>query len=142
MYIPAGVPHAYLKGNIVECMASSDNVIRAGLTPKFKDIPALLEVVNDKSVLMYSPATVDYLYSTPASEFRIHRFEMKAGQKATDRNDGVRLLLVLRGRLRLSWQGGTTLEAARGQSALLPGSLNEVGIECLEAGEIYIAEVP
>jgi mannose-6-phosphate isomerase len=36
MFIPAGVPHAYLKGNIVECMASSDNVIRGGLTPKIQ----------------------------------------------------------------------------------------------------------
>ncbi len=141
MYIPAGVPHAYLKGNIVECMASSDNVIRAGLTPKFKDIPALLDVVNDKSVLLFSPPTADYIYSTPTTEFRIHKFEMKAGQKTTDRNDGVRLLLVLRGRLRLAWQNGT-LNAARGQSVLLPGSLNEVGIECLEASEIYAADVP
>ncbi len=141
IFIPAGIPHAYLKGNIVECMASSDNVIRAGLTPKFKDIPALLEVITDKAVLPYSPTAADYIYSTPASEFRIHKFEMKAGRKITDRSDGVRLLLVLRGRLRLAWQG-SSLEAARGQSVLLPGNLNEVGIECLEAGEIYIADVP
>lgn len=55
MFIPAGIPHAYLKGNIVECMASSDNVIRAGLTGKFKDIPALLEVSNQKSVVRFRP---------------------------------------------------------------------------------------
>lgn len=34
-------PHAYLSGEIVECMATSDNVIRAGLTPKYKDTNAL-----------------------------------------------------------------------------------------------------
>lgn len=29
-------PHAYVAGEIIECMACSDNVVRAGLTPKFK----------------------------------------------------------------------------------------------------------
>jgi mannose-6-phosphate isomerase len=37
----ANEPHAYLSGEIVECMATSDNVIRAGLTPKFKDVNVL-----------------------------------------------------------------------------------------------------
>lgn len=32
--LPANVPHAYVSGQLVECMATSDNVIRAGLTPK------------------------------------------------------------------------------------------------------------
>ena len=41
IYLPANVPHAYLSGEIVECMAASDNVIRAGLTPKFKDVQVL-----------------------------------------------------------------------------------------------------
>ncbi len=141
MFIPAGVPHAYLKGNIVECMASSDNVIRAGLTPKFKDIPALLEVVNDKSVSLYFPETADYLYKTPASEFRVGKSELEAGHKIRDISRDVRILFILRGRLRLAWQAGT-LEAERGQSVLLPGSLNEVEIECLDASEIYAVDVP
>ncbi|VDK53377.1 unnamed protein product [Cylicostephanus goldi] len=34
-------PHAYLSGDCIECMACSDNTIRAGLTPKFKDIQTL-----------------------------------------------------------------------------------------------------
>lgn len=151
VFIPAGVPHAYLKGNIVECMASSDNVIRAGLTEKFKDIPALLEVVTDKAVIRYAPAADDYVYPTPAREFRVSRFELKMGRKLSDRNDSARLLLVLRGKLRLTWQGGAprtetgtlqSLEIGQGQSVLLPASLNEVGIECLEKSEIYKAEVP
>ena len=37
----ANVPHAYVSGNLVECMAASDNVIRAGLTPKPRDTDAL-----------------------------------------------------------------------------------------------------
>lgn len=41
IYLPANQPHAYLAGEIVEAMAASDNVIRAGLTPKFKDVAVL-----------------------------------------------------------------------------------------------------
>jgi mannose-6-phosphate isomerase len=175
MYIPAGVPHAYLKGDIVECMASSDNVIRAGLTPKFKDIPALLEVVTDKPVIRYTPKSGDYVYSTPASEFRVSKFVLKPGQRLSEKSDSVRLLLVLRGKVRLAWQDGTprpaedsgsyagtgttsprpvkdsgsyagtgttSLEVAQGACVLLPANLSEVGIECIEASEIYKADVP
>jgi len=34
IYLAANEPHAYLSGECVECMATSDNVVRAGLTPK------------------------------------------------------------------------------------------------------------
>jgi mannose-6-phosphate isomerase len=37
LVLAANEPHAYLSGDCVECMATSDNVVRAGLTPKFKD---------------------------------------------------------------------------------------------------------
>ncbi|KAI3717074.1 hypothetical protein L1987_68416 [Smallanthus sonchifolius] len=33
LYIATNKPHAYLKGECIECMAASDNVVRAGLTP-------------------------------------------------------------------------------------------------------------
>ena len=34
LFIPVGVPHAYLSGCLAEIMVESDNVIRLGLTPK------------------------------------------------------------------------------------------------------------
>jgi mannose-6-phosphate isomerase len=42
--IPALVPHAYISGNVFEVMAPSDNVIRLGLTPKFKDAENFIEL--------------------------------------------------------------------------------------------------
>ena len=42
MFLYAETPHAYLKGVALEVMANSDNVLRAGLTPKFIDVPELL----------------------------------------------------------------------------------------------------
>lgn len=43
IYLAANEPHAYVSGELVECMATSDNVIRAGLTPKFRDTAVLCE---------------------------------------------------------------------------------------------------
>ena len=42
--IGPGVPHCYIEGECIEAMACSDNVVRAGLTPKDKDVSTLLEV--------------------------------------------------------------------------------------------------
>jgi len=42
MFLYAETPHAYLQGVALEVMANSDNVLRAGLTPKYIDIPELL----------------------------------------------------------------------------------------------------
>src|SRR5690606_12142873 len=52
VFIPAGGVHALLHGTVVELQASSDNVLRAGLTTKHVDVPALL-------------ATVDYVAAPP-----------------------------------------------------------------------------
>ncbi len=42
----AGVPHAYLEGQNIEIMASSDNVLRGGLTTKHIDVKELLKHVK------------------------------------------------------------------------------------------------
>lgn len=51
--LKANIPHAYLHGQCIECMACSDNVVRAGLTPKFKDIATLIDMLD------YQPLTID-----------------------------------------------------------------------------------
>ncbi|KAH8058264.1 mannose-6-phosphate isomerase [Aureococcus anophagefferens] len=38
--------HAYVAGEILECMACSDNVVRAGLTPKHKDVENLVDMLS------------------------------------------------------------------------------------------------
>jgi mannose-6-phosphate isomerase len=39
-------PHAYIQGELMEAMVNSDNVVRGGLTPKFKDTNTLLNMVK------------------------------------------------------------------------------------------------
>ena len=46
MYLGPNVPHAYLAGDCVECMANSDNVVRAGLTPKLIDTATLVGMLD------------------------------------------------------------------------------------------------
>jgi mannose-6-phosphate isomerase len=68
LYLPAGNIHAYVEGLGIELMASSDNVLRGGLTPKHVDVPELL------SVLDFSPVEVPYLApETPAPGVFVYR---------------------------------------------------------------------
>jgi mannose-6-phosphate isomerase len=62
VHLPAGNVHAYLHGLGVEVMASSDNVLRGGLTPKHVDVPELLKVVT------FDPLPVPYTNPEPEGE--------------------------------------------------------------------------
>jgi mannose-6-phosphate isomerase len=46
IYLPAGNVHAYLRGTGVEIMASSDNVLRCGLTDKHIDVAELCKIAD------------------------------------------------------------------------------------------------
>lgn len=50
LYLGANEPHAYISGECIECMATSDNVVRAGLTPKFRDVQTLCAMLTYKQV--------------------------------------------------------------------------------------------
>lgn len=62
-FIGANEPHAYLSGDCVECMALSDNVVRAGLTPKFRDVDTLCRMLH------YRHGAPDMLTPTPLDDF-------------------------------------------------------------------------
>ena len=51
LFIGANEPHAYISGEILECMACSDNVVRAGLTPKLKDVDTLVNMLTYKTCM-------------------------------------------------------------------------------------------
>lgn len=50
LYIDANQPHAYVSGECIECMATSDNVVRAGLTPKYRDVKTLCSMLSYRQV--------------------------------------------------------------------------------------------
>ena len=85
MFLPAGVPHAYLSGLGLEVMAASDNVVRAGLTSKRVDADALValldpaaEPVLDLPVERYGPG--EHGWRPPTPYFRLSRITPVAGQ--------------------------------------------------------------
>eukprot|EP00429_Kryptoperidinium_foliaceum_P092601 CAMPEP_0176184790 /NCGR_PEP_ID=MMETSP0121_2-20121125/1005_1 /TAXON_ID=160619 /ORGANISM="Kryptoperidinium foliaceum, Strain CCMP 1326" /LENGTH=224 /DNA_ID=CAMNT_0017523193 /DNA_START=36 /DNA_END=706 /DNA_ORIENTATION=+ len=83
-FIGANELHAYISGECVECMALSDNVVRAGLTPKLKDCDTLCRMLVYKSRLpsFLSPQKLDAytsLYRPPAdccAEFEVEIIEL------------------------------------------------------------------
>ncbi|KAL8885361.1 MAG: hypothetical protein Q9215_006782 [Flavoplaca cf. flavocitrina] len=118
MFLKADDIHAYLSGDIIECMASSDNVVRAGFTPKFQDIPTLTSMLT----YSYAPISeqkmnpVDYpyvtlnrtaysssssatLYDPPIEEFSVVKTELNdEGAKATfEAIDGPSVILCTAG---------------------------------------------
>ncbi|RSX54915.1 mannose-6-phosphate isomerase [Bifidobacterium dolichotidis] len=56
VFIPTGTPHAYIHGMGAEIMTNSDNVLRAGLTVKHKDIEHLLKCLNCKPSMPIDPS--------------------------------------------------------------------------------------
>lgn len=84
VYLPAGNVHAYLHGLGVEVMASSDNVLRGGLTPKHVDVPELLKTVRFEAlgVPRVEASGTEFgqeLYRPPFKEFQLQRIELGPG---------------------------------------------------------------
>ncbi|OII64889.1 mannose-6-phosphate isomerase, class I [Streptomyces sp. CC53] len=89
LYLGAGVPHAYIKGLGVEIMASSDNVLRCGLTPKHVDVPELLRVVRFDAAapdILRPEASEsgEELYEAPVDDFRLSRYVRPEGSAPVD----------------------------------------------------------
>lgn len=86
IFLSANEPHAYLSGDCIECMACSDNVIRAGLTPKFKDVNTLIEMVNytaePKSRKFFEPEICcdgfSKLFIPPVADFAVKEIRVQS----------------------------------------------------------------
>lgn len=80
IFIGAGHLHAYLSGLGVEIMASSDNVLRGGLTSKHVDVPNLLTVLQFATTAdpVLSPQAIDGVtsYDVPVDEFALRSVEL------------------------------------------------------------------
>ena len=127
VYLPAGNVHAYLHGMGVEVMASSDNVLRGGLTPKFVDVPELLKTVVFASVgVPMLRAGVSELgqelYQPPFREFQLQRIELLPdGGPVPLAQSGAAVVIVTAGSVYLDSPKGD-LRLDRGGSAFLPAA--------------------
>ncbi|KAK4175341.1 mannose-6-phosphate isomerase [Triangularia setosa] len=134
LFLQADDIHAYVSGDIVECMASSDNVVRAGFTPKFKDVDTLVDMLtyNYAPIEEQKMEPVDYpyvtlnrtayssgseakLYDPPIEEFSVIRTVLRGnGSKATfDPLDGPSIIICSGGKGKIS-VGPTVKEIKEG----------------------------
>ena len=128
IFLPAGVPHAYLHGAGVELMASSDNVLRAGLTPKFVDPKTLLDVVRFDA---RRPVVLDPIvdesgaeaWAVPATELDLIRWRLDATQARSAVATGLETLLVIArepgAKVEVGYADGT-LALASGEAGVVP----------------------
>ncbi|MFF0548584.1 mannose-6-phosphate isomerase, class I [Streptomyces sp. NPDC004311] len=138
MFLGAGVPHAYFDGLGVELLANSDNVLRAGLTPKHVDVPELLQIVrfepSDPNVMRPEGDGGEEVYEAPIDEFRLSRFLLAPGGAPHRLPAGApQILLCTAGSARA---GELTLSA--GESVFVPaGETTELS----GAGTVFRATV-
>ncbi|KAJ9110639.1 hypothetical protein QFC19_001468 [Naganishia cerealis] len=129
MFLKADEPHAYISGDIIECMATSDNVVRAGLTPKLRDVPTLISMLTYTSApahaqllepTEFAPKTL--LYDPPIDEFSVLRLKLTGAEETEVHRpiEGPSLVVVTEGSGKVAIKGGehadaAALELARGQ---------------------------
>ncbi|ORY68897.1 mannose-6-phosphate isomerase [Pseudomassariella vexata] len=134
MFLKADDIHAYLSGDIIECMAASDNVVRAGFTPKFKDVGTLVDLLTydyapiDEQKMepkeypyvvlnraAYSSGSEAMLYDPPIDEFSVVRTVLNGdGSKATfDPIDGPSIIICTGGKGKIA-VGPTVKEMKEG----------------------------
>jgi mannose-6-phosphate isomerase len=141
VFVGAGVPHCYLHGLGAEVMASSDNVLRAGLTSKRVNVPELLRVLDfrpaEPAVLRPVPGG-DSTYPTPVEDFRLSRLDL-GDQPSVLPGGAPQILLCIAGAARLRDPSGHVLELRRGQSAYL--SAADAGVSVTGHGTVLLATV-
>jgi len=126
LFLSAGNMHCYLRGTAVEVLASSDNVLRVGLTGKHVDVPELLRVVDvtDGPPPLMTPKQAgpgQVAYRPPVPDFRLDTFEL-AAEPVDIGVSGPRILLTVEGTATLT-AGPRTLSLPRGTSAWVPAGM-------------------
>ncbi|MFM4974315.1 MULTISPECIES: mannose-6-phosphate isomerase, class I [Aeromonas] len=124
MYLDACTPHAYVRGTGLEIMANSDNVLRAGLTPKYIDVAELLDCTR------CLPKPDDQILLAPHLEGAVQHFEVPvpdftfsvypAGEHALT-TASAEILFAIDGTVTLQ-QGEQSLRLEKGKSAFVPAA--------------------
>lgn len=142
VYVPAGTMHAHLRGTGVEVMASSDNVLRGGLTTKHIAVDELVRVVDfrwrDQEVLTGEAVAPGVLaYPTHCDEFDVWRLDPVDGTDIVVPADGhARIALVTRGSGTFT-STADTIPVERGQSVFLAAT--DAGVVLRGDAQVFLA---
>lgn len=134
IFLGANVIHAYLAGDCIECMSCSDNVVRAGLTPKFKDVDNLLNMLNydgaKAAEKVFQPQILDEqhkftrVFKPPVEDFAVAQIELPSDVKNYEivNSKFGSIILVISGEAEISGNGMESLKLQRGKIVFLPSS--------------------
>lgn len=115
-------------------MATSDNVLRAGLTPKLRDVPNLISSLTykagDPTIHLVQPSVASFstsgrtkIYDPPVPEFSVCYTAITVGEKEChEQIDGPSLVIITSGSGRITWT-----------------DTNETGLALKEGSVIFIA---
>lgn len=137
--VAAGVLHSYVRGLGIEVLASSDNVVRAGLTSKTVNVPELMRIVDPEAGGVAGRARVIEpgleVFESASDRFLLHR--VAPGRRLP--GEGLpRIAFCLRGRVALRAHA-SALELTDAESAFIPADEGAVHIE--GTGELYLVTV-
>ncbi|HYM92800.1 MAG TPA: mannose-6-phosphate isomerase, class I, partial [Chitinophagaceae bacterium] len=142
----AGLPHAYLEGQNVEIMASSDNVLRGGLTPKHIDVRELLKHIK------FEPAKIniltgkkmngnEILFETTAPDFLLSVFHLKEGQNISFIASTAEILLLTEGSVKVN-DGNNSILLQQGTPSAIIFAGQKAELSAVENSAVFRASVP
>lgn len=150
VYLGPNEPHAYISGQILECMASSDNVVRGGLTEKYCDLNTLIDMLHYN----FGPPQIQNIksdfnqrlgYRNNSPDFEIYNYKL-SDEIRTVIPDVERpsIFLVLEGNLdliiesRIDKQNSQTHSFTAGDVFLIPGDLasRDLGVSIKNSGSL------
>ena len=148
LFVPAGAPHCYLSGVGVEILASSDNVLRAGLTSKTVDTEELLRVIDTRPSVPSAIVPVplgehEIVWRPNVEEFQLSRISVRPadGPSAVAADPsiaGPQILFCTRGELQVR-ADALDIQLSRGSSAFI--SANAGLITLSGDGDLFRAAV-
>ena len=143
VFVPAGMPHAYLSGLGVEVMLASDNVLRGGLTPKHIDVEELTKVLvfesTDPQLVRTKTLAVGFeKFDLPTPEFDFYRASVSSTNLLADLNlPGDAIVLCTEGSVALSNSQEERQVLNNGEAAFMAGDARSFSLT--GNGSVFIA---
>lgn len=132
MFLRAETPHAYLKGVALEVMANSDNVLRAGLTPKYIDVDELMANLTfaekPASELLIAPTQQSHAlrYPVPVEDFAFAIHTLSAAPQSLAQQSAA-VLFCIEGQAMII-RGHEQLSLKPGESCFIPACESPVSV--------------
>ncbi|NLS12508.1 mannose-6-phosphate isomerase, class I [Vibrio sp. SM6] len=126
MFLDAGTPHAYIHGTGLELMANSDNVLRAGLTPKYMDIDELISccrfapLANDKILTAPEINGCELRFPVPVDDFAFAIYQKPKTE--TIEQQRAEIWFAVETDVQFSDINGNQITLAKGESVFIPYS--------------------